>query len=67
MLDTKTLIPLYHQPKLHMEPQIRSGAWQPSDQVSAESGGDEHTPRAELTSENLDGAYKTYGTLSYCS
>jgi GntR family transcriptional regulator len=37
MLDTKTFIPLYHQLKLHIEAQIRSGAWQPGDQVPSES------------------------------
>jgi hypothetical protein len=67
MLDTKTLIPHYHQPKLHMEAQIRSGVWKSGDQVSPESGGDDQTSRTGLTSENLDGAYKTFGLLSYCS
>jgi len=67
MLDTKMLIPLYHQLKLHMEVQIRSGVWQPGDQVSVESGGDDHRSRAGLTSKNLDGEYNTYGLLSYSS
>lgn len=67
MLDTKMLIPLYHQLKLHMEVQIRSGVRRPGDQVSVESGGDDHGSRAGLTSKNLDGEYNTYGLLIYCS
>jgi len=67
MLDTKMLIPLYHQLKLHTEVQIRSGVWRPGDQVSVESGGDDHRSRAGLTSKNLDGEYNTYGLLIYCS
>lgn len=37
ILDTNTFVPLYHQLKLHIEGQIRSGAWQPGDQVPSES------------------------------
>lgn len=37
MLDTRTFVPLYHQLKQHIEEQIRSGAWQPGEQVPSES------------------------------
>jgi GntR family transcriptional regulator len=37
MFDTNTIIPLYYQLKLHIESQIRSGIWQPGDQVPSES------------------------------
>ena len=37
MFDTHTFIPLYYQLKLHIESQIRSGTWQPGDQVPSES------------------------------
>lgn len=37
MFDTNTFVPLYYQLKLHIESQIRSGVWQPGDQVPSES------------------------------
>jgi GntR family transcriptional regulator len=37
MFDTNTFVPLYYQLKLHLESQIRSGIWQPGDQVPSES------------------------------
>ena len=37
MFNTNTFIPLYYQLKVHIESQIRSGAWQPGDQVPSES------------------------------
>jgi GntR family transcriptional regulator len=37
MFDTNTFVPLYYQLKLHIESQIRSGIWQPGDQVPSES------------------------------
>src|SRR5512132_2870441 len=37
MFNTNTFIPLYHQLKLHIESQIRSGIWQPGDLVPSES------------------------------
>jgi GntR family transcriptional regulator len=37
ILDVKTFVPLYHQLKLHIETQIRSGAWKPGDQVPSEA------------------------------
>src|SRR5512134_1131741 len=37
MFDTNTFVPLYFQLKLHIEAQIRSGAWQPGDQVPSEA------------------------------
>src|SRR5574339_565814 len=37
MFNTNTFIPLYYQLKMHIESQIRSGIWQPGDQVPSES------------------------------
>lgn len=37
MFNTNTFVPLYYQLKLHIESQIRSGTWQPGDQVPSES------------------------------
>jgi GntR family transcriptional regulator len=37
MFNTDTFVPLYYQLKLHIESQIRSGTWQPGDQVPSES------------------------------
>lgn len=37
MFDTNTFIPLYYQLKQHIESQIRSGTWQPGDQVPSEA------------------------------
>jgi GntR family transcriptional regulator len=37
MFNTNTFIPLYYQLKVHIESQIRSGAWRPGDQVPSES------------------------------
>lgn len=37
MFDTNTFVPLYYQLKLHIEAQIRSGTWQPGDQVPSEA------------------------------
>lgn len=37
MFNTNTFVPLYHQLKLHIESQIRSGIWQPGDLVPSES------------------------------
>jgi GntR family transcriptional regulator len=37
MFNTNTFIPLYYQLKVHIESQIRSGIWQPGDQVPSES------------------------------
>jgi len=37
MFNTNTFIPLYYQLKQHIESQIRSGTWQPGDQVPSEA------------------------------
>ena len=37
IFDQNTFVPLYHQLKLYIESQIRSGTWQPGDQVPSES------------------------------
>jgi DNA-binding GntR family transcriptional regulator len=37
IFNTNTFVPLYHQLKLHIESQIRSGIWQPGDLVPSES------------------------------
>ena len=37
MFDTNTFIPLYYRLKQHIEAQIRSGTWQPGDQVPSEA------------------------------
>ena len=37
MFDTNTFVPLYYQLKQHIEAQIRSGTWQPGDQVPSEA------------------------------
>ena len=36
MLDTDTSFPLYYQLKLHIESQVRSGAWQSGEHVPLE-------------------------------
>jgi GntR family transcriptional regulator len=37
MFNTNTFVPLYYQLKQHIESQIRSGTWQPGDQVPSEA------------------------------
>ena len=67
MLNIKTPIPLSYQSKLHMEPQTRSGVWEPGDEVPPESEGNDYAPRAGLTGENSNSGYKPYGALRFCS
>ena len=67
MLNIKTFFPLSCQLKLQIEEQTRSGVWEPGDQVSPESEGEDYVPRAGFTGENSDSGYKTYGALRFCS
>ena len=67
MLNIKTFSPLSCQLKLHMALQTGSCVWEPGDQASPESEGDDCAPRAGLTGENSNSGYKPYGALRFCS
>ena len=67
MLNIKTFISLSCQLKLQIEAQTQSGVWEPGEEFSPESEGDDYAPSAGLTSENCDSGYKTYGALRFCS
>ena len=67
LLDIKTFFFLSCQLKLQIEAQTQSGVWEPGDEVSPESEGDNYAPRAGPTGENFNSGYKTYGALRFCS